>query len=81
VCIKYLTRFQKLIDDENIEDEPAIRERLKKECRQAKGKDNRFVSVFLSVLLVIGILDSILSALIGHTEYDSNSNNPTIKFD
>ena len=45
VCIKYLARFQKLLDDENIEGEPAIRERLKKECRKAKGKENRFVSL------------------------------------
>ena len=44
VCIKFLTRFEKLLDEENIEGEPAIREKLKEVCKKAKSKENRFVS-------------------------------------
>nr|CAB3263611.1 mesencephalic astrocyte-derived neurotrophic factor homolog [Phallusia mammillata] len=42
VCVKFLTRFQKIMDEENIEDEKAVKKRLQQECREAKGKENRF---------------------------------------
>ncbi|CAK8689484.1 mesencephalic astrocyte-derived neurotrophic factor-like [Clavelina lepadiformis] len=42
VCIGFLTKFQKLVDDENVEGEPDIRKRLKEVCNEARGKENRF---------------------------------------
>jgi len=58
VCLKFLQRFAKQLEDENIEGEPNIKAKLKSVCNEAKGKDNRFC-------YYIGGTDDAATGLIG----------------
>ena len=45
VCIKFLGKVKKTLTSEEENDKSIIETRLRKACKKAKGKDNRFVSI------------------------------------
>lgn len=46
VCIKFLTKFDKSLTEEERKDQDQMTVKLKKACGKAKNKDNRFVSKY-----------------------------------
>jgi len=42
VCVKFIGKFEKTLTEEDRKDQNEITKKLKKMCKKAKGKDNRF---------------------------------------
>lgn len=42
VCVKFLTKFEKTLEESDRKDQNVLTEKLKKACRKAKNKENRF---------------------------------------
>ena len=49
VCIKFLSKFDKSLSDEERKDQNLMTQKLKKTCMKAKNRENRFVSLTIKL--------------------------------
>ena len=58
MCIKFLSKFEKTLEDADRSSQDVLTEKLKKACSKAKNRDRKFVCIIdlSSVLICIDVL-------------------------
>jgi hypothetical protein len=72
VCVKFLTKFKKTLEDEGIEKEPQIKARLQEVCQKSKGRDNKFC-------YYIGGTDDAATRVLGEVSKPMSNFYPVVK--